>query len=190
MPNKTLTVIAGPNGSGKTTFSYIHYPDLIDKGVFLNADLIAQEINPEDVNAIALLAGKKFLTELDQRIHQGSPILIETTLSGRSLLHKMSTAKQQGFRVKLIFLWIETADLCDFRVKLRVSLGGHNIPLDVIERRHARGLNNLQSYLKTVDEYEIFQANGNPILIAHKNLNLPVTIIDKSLYNEFMSITS
>lgn len=185
---KTLTIMSGPNGAGKTTFAKKNYPELIKKGLFLNADHVAGEINPGDVNKAAISAGKQFLTELDRRLQGNDSIVIETTLAGKSLLRKIETAQQQGFIVRLIFLWLKTIELCDFRVKMRVTLGGHNIPFDDIKRRHTRGLQNLPTYLSIVDEYEIFQANATPILIFNKNIYSPVQVIDKPLYDELQFV--
>src|SRR5260221_11549900 len=118
---KTLTIISGPNGAGKTTFAIKNYAKLIEKGLFLNADHVAGEINPNDVNKVAISAGKQFLSELNRRLYNHDSILIETTLAGKSLLRKIETAQRQGFLVRLIFLWLETIELCDFRVKMRVT---------------------------------------------------------------------
>ena len=183
---KTLTIVSGPNGAGKTTFALKNYPEEFKRGLFLNADHFAKEICPDDVNKIALSAGKQFLVELDQRLLNQDSIVIETTLSGKILLRKIETAKKMGFVVRFIFLWLETVELCDFRVKMRVLLGGHNIPFDDIKRRHARGLQNLPTYLEVVNEYEIFQASETPILVIHKNMDSPIKIADKQLYDKLL----
>ncbi len=185
---KTLTIMSGPNGAGKTTFAKRNFPDLIAKGLFLNADHLADDMNPDNVSKVAITAGKHFLNELDDRLRGDESFVIETTLSGKTLLRKIESAQQQGFVVRLIFLWLRTTELCDFRVKMRVTEGGHNIPFDDIIRRHARGLQNLPAYIKAVDEYEIFQANEKPILVAHKDLNTPVLIGDKTLYEELNNV--
>ena len=59
-------MLAGPNGSGKTTLS----KDLLkDKKLpFLNADEMAKEMNPEDVAAVKVTAGKKFLKTICRRV--------------------------------------------------------------------------------------------------------------------------
>lgn len=130
---KTLTIISGPNGSGKTTFANKNYSQSIENNYFLNADLIAKEISPNDVNKADILAARMFLNRLDKFFSGNDSVVIETTLAVKSLLRRIKIARKQGFFVRLIFLWIKTIELCDFRVKLRVTLGGHNIPLDVIE---------------------------------------------------------
>ncbi len=181
---KTLTLISGPNGAGKTTFARIVYPELIKKGFFLNADNFAEELNSDNVSKVAISSGKKFLKALDHRLENNDPILIETTLSGKSLFRKIRDAKKQGFTLRLIFLWVQFLELCDFRVKGRVAAGGHNIPINDIKRRYIRGLENLPEYLKIVDEYEIYQANENPYLICSKNLDSPFRVTDEVLYNQ------
>jgi len=52
------TIIAGPNGSGKTTFTLQYL--LLKEQPFLNADEIAKEISPEDVSKVQLRAGKEY----------------------------------------------------------------------------------------------------------------------------------
>ena len=70
--------------------------------------------------------------------------------------------KQKGYHVELIYVALPTASLAKQRVKKRVSEGGHDIPVDVIERRFYRSLNNLiHRYSKVVDEWRIFD-NASP----------------------------
>ncbi len=185
LQNKKLTIIAGPNGSGKTTFVQYIYPEIVSAGLFLNADNFAREMNPDNVSKVALAAGKRFLRELDARIQSNYSVIIETTLSGKTLLKKIQSAKTNGFVVRLMFLWISTAELCDFRVKGRVASGGHNIPLHDIRRRYKRGLNNIPLYLQAIDEFEILRADQKPKLICCKNMGLPLQIVDEDLYQEF-----
>ncbi len=86
LEEKKLTIISGPNGSGKTTFAEDVYPEFISEGLFLNADHFAREMSPENVGKVALAAGKQFLRELDERIQSNDSIVIETTLAGKTLL--------------------------------------------------------------------------------------------------------
>lgn len=182
---KTLTLVAGPNGAGKTTFVKKTFPDAFEKGWFLNADLFAEGIAPDKVSSVAVTAGKQFLNELDLRLTQDKSLIIETTLSGKAMLHKFNEARKNGFKTKLIFLWIDEVDLCDFRVKGRVMAGGHNIPLADIERRYARGLMNLNDYLSVVDTAEIYKAVETPILIAIKpETGEDIKVHSPELYDE------
>ena len=44
----TVYVIAGPNGAGKTTFASEFLPDFVQCREFLNANLIASGLSPDD----------------------------------------------------------------------------------------------------------------------------------------------
>jgi predicted ABC-type ATPase len=62
-------------------------------------------------------------------------------------------AQQAGFRVSLLFFWLNSIDLAIDRVRIRVSEGGHYIENHVIKRRYLRGIKNLfEIYLPIVDE--------------------------------------
>ncbi len=69
--SKTLTIVSGPNGAGKTTFVKNTYPEYLERGHFLNADIYAEEMNSGDVGNVAVSAGKWFLAEFDARLQKG-----------------------------------------------------------------------------------------------------------------------
>lgn len=59
-------VIAGPNGSGKTTFAREFLPRDARIVHFVNADLIAGGLSPLRPELAALAGGRLFLAELDR----------------------------------------------------------------------------------------------------------------------------
>lgn len=184
---KKLTIVSGPNGSGKTTFVRNSFSELVHLKKFINADDFARELSPENTEEAAIKAGKKFLKEVHRLINSGETFILETTLSGKSLHKTIQRAKQKGFTVRLIFLWIDIVDLCDFRVKGRVASGGHNIPFESIVRRYKRGLLNLEQYLKKVDEYKVYLANEKPQLVYSKNEKSDLQVWNMGLFSKLES---
>jgi predicted ABC-type ATPase len=67
--------------------------------------------------------------------------------------------------------------------------GGHNIDPSVIERRFIGGIKNLfKMYLPIIENVLIFDnSEGNYHLIAEKNLEKEMTILDNSLFNLLQS---
>ena len=169
--SKNLLIIAGPNGAGKTTFVHNIFTEKVKNTNFINADHLAKELYPENVEKVALKAGKIFIQKLDILLEEENDIILETTLSGKNLLKKINKAKEKGFHTKLIFLWISSLELCDFRIKGRIASGGHNIPTHIVLRRYKRGLKNFPFYLKEVDTCDVFLADQTPSLIFSKTLN-------------------
>lgn len=59
---------------------------------------------------------------------------------------------KQGYKISLIYFWLNSPELAINRVAQRVKNGGHNIPREVIIRRYAAGINNLfRIYMPLVD---------------------------------------
>ena len=58
MNNRNVYIIAGPNGSGKTTFAVKFLPEYVKCPNFINADLIAQGLSPFSPGAAAIKAGR------------------------------------------------------------------------------------------------------------------------------------
>lgn len=79
----------------------------------------------------------------------------------------MREAKEASYVVRLIFLFTASPALNEARVMHRVMSGGHNVPVDVIRRRHARGLERLADCWDVCDEGLVVDANSRvpyPIL--------------------------
>jgi len=131
--------LAGPNGAGKTTASKFLLPEVFHTNVFINADEIATRINPLHVDAAAIQAGRIMLQEIDKSLSGKITFAIETTLATRYYLHLVKKAQATGYEVFLFFLYLPSPDMAKQRVALRVSKGGHSIPVSVIERRYSQG---------------------------------------------------
>ena len=64
MKNKAVYIIAGPNGSGKTTFARLFLPGYVSCPNFVNADLIAQGLAPFEPRRAAIKSGKLVLEQI------------------------------------------------------------------------------------------------------------------------------
>jgi predicted ABC-type ATPase len=166
-----ITIIAGPNGAGKTTFAFKHFEEMVKSGLFLNADEIAKKLSSKNLQSSAMQAGRKLLEQRLQFIEAGKSFVIESTLATRTLEVALRTAKIHGFKIILYYLWVSTPTLCDFRVKDRVSKGGHNIPLNNILRRYFVSAKYFKAYFEMADEVYIYSADALPTLIATKKEN-------------------
>ncbi len=165
--DQRIIIIAGPNGAGKTTFAREFLPHEASCPVFVNADLIAAGLAPFAPDSVALHAGRVMLQELERRAAARQSFAFETTLSGKTYLRHMARWQAAGYRVKLIFLKLASADEAIARVRQRVLQGGHNIPDDVIRRRFDAGLQNFtQRYAPLVDAWALYDNSGSaPVLL-------------------------
>lgn len=154
---KKLYIIAGCNGAGKTTASKRILPDLIDCIEFINADEIAFKLCPENVESVAIKAGRMMLNKIVELLNSGETFAFETTLATKIYKQTILYAQSIGYSVVLIYYWLDNASLAIDRVESRVLKGGHNIENEVIRRRYDRGIDNLFNiYLPLVNECLIF----------------------------------
>lgn len=169
MAQPEILIIAGPNGAGKTTFAteYLRYEGA--GMAFVNADLIAAGLNPTNPAAAAMTAGRLMLEEIERHIRARQSFAFETTLSGKRYAARIQQWKQNGWRIHLIFLRLESSTLAIQRVQKRVRLGGHDIPPRTVIRRYDAGLANLREiYLPIVDSWSIYDNSGSePVLLEH-----------------------
>ena len=160
-------VIAGPNGAGKTTFAREFLPNEADCPAFVNADLIAAGLAPFAPETAAVRAGRLMLQELDRHFAARRSFAFETTLAGRGYLQHIGAWQAAGYRVKLIFLRLDSAEEAIARVAQRVRQGGHHIPEDTIRRRFSAGLQNFERhYAPLVDAWALYDnAGAQPLLL-------------------------
>lgn len=140
-------------------------PEVFHTDIFINADIIAASINPDNPELAAMKAGRMMLEQIQQRLAAKETFAIETTLATRTYLNLVKQAQLLGYEVVLFFFYLPSADMAKERVKLRVSKGGHNIPPDVIERRYVAGIKYLFEYIKIVDNWFAYKNDQSPSML-------------------------
>ena len=187
---KTLYIISGCNGAGKTTASYTVLPEILDCREYVNADEIAKGLSPFNPESVAIEAGRLMLERIDYLMTAGVSFSIETTLATKSYVNLVRRAHKQGYNVKLLFFWLESPEMAKLRVAERVAQGSHNIPEDVIERRYYAGIRNLFNlFMNEVDYWAIFMNTKKPMTsIAVGGMAFEKHIIEVELYNKMVEI--
>jgi predicted ABC-type ATPase len=127
------TILAGPNGSGRSSIAAL----LRLVGEFVNADDIARTTGCGRTQAAPLA-----IRHLDRLIAGRRDFVFETTLSSHHAIATMCRARDEGYEVGLVFVALASADLNVRRVAERVGRGGHDIPEDDIRRRSPRSFAN------------------------------------------------
>jgi predicted ABC-type ATPase len=131
-----MTVLAGPNGSGKTTMFEkarlsFHIPDT----PFINSDIIARDVfndwnNPKSQAKATIQAGKI----RENFIRTGRSFMYETILTRIDFIER---AKRAGFFVQMFYVATSNSEINIERVTERVRRGGHYVPDDLIRKRYA-----------------------------------------------------
>ena len=187
MPNLSkLYIIAGCNGAGKTTVSFAILPEVLGCKEFINADEIAKGLSPFQPESVAMQAGRIMLARMDELLQKGETFAFETTLATKSYKQKIEWAQANGYEVTLLFFWLDSPNIAKERVAQRVAEGGHNIPLETIERRYYNGIANLFAiYIDMVDICYIFDnSEGERTPIAKKYKGGKEIIYNTDLYNQ------
>jgi predicted ABC-type ATPase len=183
-----IIVIAGPNGAGKTTTAPSLLRDSLKVDEFVNADTIALGLSGFQPEKAAIQAGRVMLARLHQLAAEKADFAFETTLSSRNFAPWISTLKRDfGYRFRLVFLWLSSADLAVERVAERVLLGGHNVPEAVVRRRYEAGLTNFFELYHGLAATWRFYDNSIrhfPRLIASGNGNSRPEVHDKKIWEK------
>lgn len=184
--SKNLYIISGCNGAGKTTASFTVLPEILQCREFVNADEIAKGLSPFNPESVAIEAGRLMLQRIDELLERNETFSIETTLATRSYINLVRRAQAKGYRVHLIFFWLETPELAVQRVAERVRKGGHNILMEVIHRRYVTGIRNLfKFFMAEVDLWMIYDNSRTPrTFVAKGGRATEVEIISETIYNK------
>ncbi|MBK8859155.1 MAG: AAA family ATPase [Opitutaceae bacterium] len=197
MPN--LFIIAGPNGAGKSTYVQRFLAQEVSCREFVNADLIAAGLSPYAPDHAAFEAGRIMLHRVRELASRRMDFAFETTLSGRTYAPVLRNWREEGYRIRLDFLWIPDLGITSRRVRQRVTKGGHDISSDVQQRRFHLGIRNLvKLYRPMVHWWRLYDNTGEtPHLIAQEkdgifDLTDPgrLELIEKSTNLNFMPESS
>ncbi|MBW1940215.1 MAG: zeta toxin family protein, partial [Deltaproteobacteria bacterium] len=158
-----LIVVAGPNGSGKTTITEkLLRHEWMEGCTYINPDFIAQQEfgdwnSPEAVIKAANRAKEMREDCLDNK----KSIAFETVFSTREKVEFVQRAKTIGFFVRLFFVCTNDPSINAQRVALRVMEGGHDVPIPKIINRYYRSIANCVEVMPWVDR-TYFYDNSEP----------------------------
>ena len=185
MREKSLYIISGCNGAGKTTASYTVLPEVLDCQEFVNADEIARGLSPFNPESVAIEAGRLMLQRIQELLKEEKTFSIETTLSTKSYKNLVQEAHAKGYKVKLIFFWLDTPETAINRVAQRVSEGGHNIPVETIVRRYYAGIINFFCiYMNYVDYWLLINnTTGDCEYVAEGGKDIDTVIFNNTSLN-------
>lgn len=152
-----VIVIAGSNGSGKSTAAPTLLKDTVHINDFVNADVIAQGLSAFQPEKAAMQAGRIMLDRIKTLAEENSDFAFETTLASRTFAGGIKKWKKRGYRFHLVFLWLKDVELAISRVADRIKMGGHSVPEETIRRRYKAGLMNFFNlYCPIADSWQLY----------------------------------
>jgi predicted ABC-type ATPase len=164
-----LLIIAGPNGSGKTTVTERGLAHRWFQGCeYINPDLIARDVFGDWNSDDAVLSAAR---EASRRRHQcladGRSLAFETVFSAPEKVSYVRAAVRAGYFVRLFFIATEDPAINAFRVAHRIMEGGHGVPIEKIVSRYVGSIVNCAKVANEVDRlylYDNSEEYADPLL--------------------------
>lgn len=137
-----LIVVAGPNGSGKTSITQqLLMHEWMDGCVYVNPDFIARDEFGDWNAPDAVIQAAKRAAEIRERcLTEGRSLAFETVLSAPDKMNFIRRAQDAGFFIRLFFVGTDDPSINAKRVAMRVMEGGHDVPIPKIIGRYTKSL--------------------------------------------------
>lgn len=186
-----LYIISGCNGSGKTTASYTLLPEMWECKYFVNSDEFAKGLSPFDPDKASLSAGRFMVKRINYLLERKEDFCIETTLSSRTLMNTIETARGYGYTITILFFWIDNVELAIQRVKARVTAGGHNVPEPTIRRRYRSGLRHFfEDYMPVSDRWMLADNTTVPFKLIAQGWQKNMVVQDNLMFENIKGLAA
>ena len=149
----TLCVVAGPNGSGKTSTTVQLLANEWSEGsLYINPDNIAQEQFGDWNSPEAVLKAAKYATDLRYKcLNEKRDFVFETVFSSDEKLEFLRRAHESGFFIRFFFVCTSNPKINVSRITKRYLEGGHEVPISKIISRYYKSYVNATKAISFVD---------------------------------------
>jgi len=178
-----LIVIAGPNGSGKTTITTkILHHQWMEDAVYINPDQIAKEKFGDWNSAEAVMQSVKYCEALrEECLIERKSLIFETVLSADDKLDYIRRAKDAGFFVRMFFVSTNHPTINAARIAHRVMEGGHDVPIAKVISRYFKSILNCRRISRLADRTYIYDNS-----VDGREAQLLFRFIDGKLFKQYV----
>ena len=153
-----LIVIAGPNGSGKTTItSKILRHEWLEDALYINPDQVAQDKFGDWNSPEAVLKAAQYCEEQREAcLKSGQSLIFETVLSSEGKVDFIQRAHEAGYFIRLFFVSTNHPTINALRIAQRVMEGGHDVPIPKIISRYQKSILNCKRVAAVADRGYVY----------------------------------
>lgn len=170
---RTLTIIAGPAGAGKTTLA----KTLGQSAGIVDARRIARDLRPEQPEAVQSEAIRESLMRSARLMAEGKTFAHETSLESVNALNLIQSAKNVGYKVDLHYIGFDSPDETKQRLDLRADCDGSPPPSLTHVKSFTRDQAKLPLAIASADTATLYDNTGKaPIVVARLANGKPVEV--------------
>jgi predicted ABC-type ATPase len=153
-----LCVVAGPNGSGKTTTTVqLLNDEWTADSLYINPDNIAQETYGDWNSPEAVIKAAEEATRLRYEcLEQGRDFVFETVFSSEEKMEFLHKAKDAGFFIRFFYVCTSDPTINVARITQRFINGGHEVPISKVISRYYKSLINAEEAISFVDRAYVY----------------------------------
>ena len=185
MRKPVLIVIAGPNGSGKTsTTRLVIKHEWAEQCEYINPDEIAQNMFGDWNDADAVRKAVEHCEKWrEQLLNEHKDLIFETVLSSEGKVDFLKRAKAEGYFIRMFFICTETPSINAARIARRVMEGGHDVPILKIISRYEKAIINAIRVAQLADRVYFYDNS-----VDNQNARLLFRTVDGKIAKQYADI--
>ncbi|MCL1932525.1 MAG: zeta toxin family protein [Candidatus Azobacteroides sp.] len=158
MEKPKLLIVAGPNGSGKTSVTgKILKHEWVEGCVYINPDNIARDVYGDWNSPDAVMKAAHYAADMREKcIDNGRSLIFETVLSALDKISFIQRAIQKGYFIRVFFIGTDSPQINAARIAYRVMNGGHDVPIQKIISRYYKSIANCSLLVPIVDRLYVY----------------------------------